>query len=355
MRQNNPAFIVSKRRTYVDRGIKSIAAAGVLKLRRDMITMEHNLTSSHRGFARVFNDGGLTFGFIAPLEAYPHGPAPTMHDHARLARLADDAGFTAIWLRDVPFHDPSFGDLGQVFDPMAYAGWLAAATSRITIGTAGIVLPLRDPLLVAKQATTLDHLTRNRFVLGLSSGDRPSEYPAFGAEFENRASRFRDASALIRTVTEQEFPRHRSEFYGTLDGSLDLVPKPVSPRLPMIAIGRAGQTVEWLAAHVDGWIGHQSNFNRMAELTAQWQSALQGAFKPYGYGTFFDLDRDPDAPLRVGQGISVGRKALRELWKRQEAEGVSHVALNMKMSRRPAEEVLDELGEHLLPHFPSHR
>ena len=108
---------------------------------------------AHRGFARVFQPGRLTFGFIAPLEGYPDSPAPTMRHHLAMARKADEAGFAALWLRDVPFYDPSFGDVGQVFDPMVYAGFLAGVTSRIAIGTAGIIMPLRDPLAIAKQAT----------------------------------------------------------------------------------------------------------------------------------------------------------------------------------------------------------
>jgi luciferase-type oxidoreductase len=309
---------------------------------------------SHRGFDRVFREGRLTFGFNAPLEAYPNSPAPTMNDHAELAQQADAAGFAAIWLRDVPFYDPSFGDLGQVFDPMIYAGWLAAATRQITIGTAGIVLPLRDPLLVAKQATSLDQLTRNRFLLGLSTGDRPTEYPAFGADFENREERFRDAHALIRVVTENEYPNYRSEFYGHLDGNIDLMPKPVAPRLPMIAIGRARQTIDWIAEHMDGWIWHQSDFNRLPEIINHWRVILGGTYKPYGYGVFFDLDAEPNAPLRVGRGISSGRNALVDLWKRQADQGIAHIALNLKMSRRPVQQVLDEMAEHVLPHFPSY-
>jgi hypothetical protein len=99
-----------------------------------------NLTTRHAGFARVFQPGRLTFGFIAPLEGYPDRPAPTMRDHLAMARKADDAGFAAVWLRDVPFFDPSFGDVGQVFDPMVYAGFLAGVTSKISIGTAGIIM-----------------------------------------------------------------------------------------------------------------------------------------------------------------------------------------------------------------------
>ncbi|WP_249212317.1 hypothetical protein [Acetobacter persici] len=54
-------------------------------------------------------------------------------------------------------------------------------------------------------------------------------------------------SQAIRAVTEQDFPRHRSSHFGNLDGSLDMVPKPVRDRLPIIAVGRAGQSVEWLS------------------------------------------------------------------------------------------------------------
>jgi luciferase-type oxidoreductase len=310
-------------------------------------------SATHRGFSRVFKEGRLTFGFIAPLEAYPGVPAPTMQNHLEMARMADEAGFSVIWLRDVPFYEPAFGDLGQVFDPMVYAGWLAAATKRIAIGTAGIVLPLRDPVTVAKQATSLDRLSNNRFLLGLSTGDRPIEYPAFGADFDNRAERFRDARALIRVVTEREFPRYRSDFYGQLDGALDLLPKPIEASIPTLAIGRAGQSMEWLAEHMDGWIWHQGNFDSLGAIVHQWRSATaERGFKPYGYGTFFNLDEDPNAPIRTSGGLRAGRKALVDLWKRQRDQGVSHVALNLKMSSRPAEDVLAELAEHVLPHFP---
>jgi luciferase-type oxidoreductase len=124
---------------------------------------------------------------------------PTLADHLARARQADEAGFAALWLRDVPFLDPDFGDAGQVLDPFVYAGFLAAVTSRIGIGTAGVVLPLRDPLIVAKQATSVDQLLGARFLLGLSSGDRPEEYPAFRVDFESRPSDFRMRSTSSRS------------------------------------------------------------------------------------------------------------------------------------------------------------
>lgn len=309
----------------------------------------------HPGYARVFRPGHLTFGFIAPLESYPDTIGPTLADHADMARKVDEAGFSALWLRDVPFYDPNFGDVGQILDPLAYAGFLAAVTRRIAIGTAGIVLPLRDPLIVAKQAATVDQLLGGRFLMGLATGDRPVEYPAFGRDFDNRAERFRDALGIIRAATEQHWPMHASRFYGELSGNLEMVPRPAASRLPTIIIGHAGQTNEWTAQNTDGILSYIANPQRIPAILDQWRAACTpGVFKPYGYGTLFDLDRDPNAPLQPGRVLRAGRHALRELWLRQQEQGVSHVALHFKPQRRPAAEVIDELGEHLLPLFPSH-
>ncbi|WP_228389053.1 TIGR03571 family LLM class oxidoreductase [Rahnella sp. RcJ3] len=308
----------------------------------------------HPGYARVFQPGHLTFGFIAPLESYPDSAAPTLADHTAIARKVDDAGFSAIWLRDVPFYDPYFGDVAQILDPLVYAGYLGAITRNIAIGTAGIVLPLRDPVIVAKQAATADQLLGGRLLLGLATGDRPVEYPAFGMDFNNRSARYRDALDVIKAVTEQEWPVHSSRFYGDLNGALDLVPKPVSGRLPTLVIGHAGQTLEWSAQNSDGMIAYLANPLSVPDIISSWRNACRtDVFKPYGYGTFFDLDRDPDMPVQTGRVLRGGRNALRELWLRQQEQGVSHVALNFKPLQRPATEVIDELGEYLLPYFPS--
>ena len=61
---------------------------------------------------------------------------------------------------------------------------------------------------------------------------------------------------------------------------------------------------------------------------------------------------DTDAPMQVGRGVRTGRNALIELWKRQRDQGVSHVAINLQISRCPAADVLDEFGTHALPLFP---
>src|SRR5512134_9950 len=90
-----------------------------------------------RGFRTMFAEGRLTIGLFVPIEAY-RGSIPTMRDHVALAQRAEQAGFASLWVRDVPLHDPSFGDVGQIYDPWVYLGYLAAHTARIALATGSI-------------------------------------------------------------------------------------------------------------------------------------------------------------------------------------------------------------------------
>jgi hypothetical protein len=100
--------------------------------------------SDSRGFQRMFAPGRLTLGVFFPIEAFQRDE-PTMRDQGRLARRAEELGFTALWTRDVPLRDPNFGDIGQVYDPWVWLGWIAAQTRTIALATGSIILPLRPP------------------------------------------------------------------------------------------------------------------------------------------------------------------------------------------------------------------
>lgn len=100
-----------------------------------------------------------------------------MSAHKQRIMLADKLGFNVAWVRDVPLYDPNFGDAAQIYEPFSYLGYLSACTDNILLGTAAIVLPLRQPWLVKKAAATINELSGDRLILGVASGDRPSEYP----------------------------------------------------------------------------------------------------------------------------------------------------------------------------------
>jgi luciferase-type oxidoreductase len=309
----------------------------------------------HAIFDRMFRPGELTLGMFFAIEAYP-GAIPTMANQIELARRTEEVGFDALWVRDVPLHVPEFGDVGQIYDPWVWLGVVAAETSRIALGTASIALNLRHPIHVAKAAASVDAISNGRLILGLASGDRPLEYPAFGRDLELRAEHFRESLAVLRQVTEESFPAVQSSF-GSMEGA-DLLPKPTFGRLPVLVTGRSGQTLEWIAEHAEGWLTYPRPPADQAKAVEQWRTALRDhagdAFKPFSQSLYIDLLEDPAAPpTPIHLGWRLGTTVLVELLGALRDMGVNHVIFNLKYGSRPAADVLEQLASEVLPQFRS--
>lgn len=314
-------------------------------------------TPLNRAWRETFSEDRLTLGVFFPIEAFK-GTAPTMRGQVELARRAEQLGFSALWFRDVPLLDPSFGDIGQIYDVWVYLGTIAAQTTRIHLATGSVILPLRHPLHVAKAAASVNELSGGRLILGVASGDRPIEFPAFGRDFERRGEDFRDAIDFIRRALAEEFPLIDSPL-GRLDGA-DLVPKLAAGRFPLLITGHSQQSLEWIAAHGDGWLYYPRNIAHQAATVARWRQLTAerapGVFKPFGQSLYVDLDEDPDRPPSpLHLGYRLGRHALRALLEQLRTIGVNHVALNFKYGRRTAAEVLEEIGTELVPGFAALR
>ena len=194
----------------------------------------------NQAYNSTFRPNRLSLGLVVPLESYTSGPVPTMTRHVERVQLAEELGFSAVWLRDVPFNVPSFGDAGQMLDPFVYLGFLAARTESIALGVASVVLPLRHPAHVAKAAASVDVLSGGRLILGVASGDRPEEYPALALPFADRGARFRESFAYIERMRESA-PTFDNA-YGSPDGGMDMLPKPVGTKLPLLITGAASRT-----------------------------------------------------------------------------------------------------------------
>lgn len=309
------------------------------------------LDSEAVGFTRMFAPERMTLGVFFPIEAFS-GDQPTMRDQERLAARAEALGFAAVWVRDVPLRDPSFGDVGQVYDPWVYLGWIAAHTHSIALASGSLILPLRHPLHTAKAAASIDQLSGGRFVMGVATGDRPVEFPAFGVNPQKRDWLFRENLQFIRDVLEEPFPQIQSA-YGTLYGTADLVPKPIG-WLPMLVTGHSGQSLEWIATHSDGWITYPRPVEQQAKLAARWRAAVAahapGQFKPFVQSFYVDLSDNPDEPPQpIHLGVRGGRNVVRRILAQLHAAGVHHVILNLKYGARQASEVLDEIGLEILP------
>ncbi|GAB2519995.1 LLM class flavin-dependent oxidoreductase [Microbulbifer agarilyticus] len=164
-----------------------------------MISGDHKMEfqTINRAYNQTYRPNRLSLGLVVPIENSGASAVPQMLHHLERVQLAEALGFSAVWRRDVPFNVPSFGDAGQLFAPFVYLGYLAGNTKDIALGVASIVLPLRHPAHVAKSAASADVLSNGRVLLGVASGDRPEEYPAFNKSFESRAESFRSSIDYI--------------------------------------------------------------------------------------------------------------------------------------------------------------
>jgi luciferase-type oxidoreductase len=309
------------------------------------------------GFRRMFEPQRLTLGLFFAIESY-EGDVPTMAGQVELARAAEAGGFAALWVRDVPLRDPTFGDVGQVYDPWVWLGLVTGQTTEIALATGAIVLPLRHPIDIAKAAASVDNLSDGRLVLGVASGDRPLEFPAYGKDFEQRGAVFAESLSFVRQLLEHTFPRIRSPL-GVLQGA-DLLPKPRYGRIPVGVTGHSQQSVDWIAANADAWIMYPRPPEQQAQVVAAWRAAIErqaaGSFKPFAQSLYIDLAESPNTPPRpIHLGYRLGRDALLELLGTLTDIGVHHVIFNLKYGRRPAGEVVDQLVREVVPAFPSAR
>lgn len=296
--------------------------------------------------------GGFSIGLELPLDndwspareqarreaGTPFG-VPDLSHHAELAQLADRLGFRALWARDVPVYDPRFGDAGQVFEVFSYLGYLAGITRRILLGTAAVVLPLREPVLTLKAAASVDHLSGGRLLLGVASGDRPVEYPLFGRDFEGRGEAFRAQVQLLRDGG-----------LGPRQDGLAVLPALARP-LPLLVAGLAQQSPAWVGAQMDGWLAYPGTPAEHQQRVALWRS-VAGDDKPYISFIHLDLAEAADEPLQRHRfGARVGRLGLIEELQALRAAGVQHIGLHLRRNRRPLAETLQELAAEVLPHF----
>ena len=311
--------------------------------------------SLNRAYNTVFRPGELTVGLVVPLDAHHGSPVPDMTRHIERAQMADELGFAALWLRDVPFNVPSFGDAGQMFDPFVYLGLLSGVTRNIGLGVASIILPLRHPAHVAKAAASADQLSGGRLLLGVASGDRPEEYPALGMSFPDRGARFRESLDYIRAMAG-EYPSYTGD-HGTLNGSMDMLPKPANGRVPILITGGSQQKPEWVATHGDGWMTYPRDITAQAQVVQDYRlrGTKAGAeAKPVMQSLYVDLVAEDDAqPMPIHLGFRSGVSFLKSYLSSIRDHGINHVALNLRFNQANIAGTMKRLADEMLAEFPT--
>ena len=282
---------------------------------------------ANAGYRRLFGGDGLTVGLGFPLTGVRE-ETPAVDEELRLARHAETVGFDGLWARDVPTFWPRFGDAGGAFDTWPLLSHVAAHTDEVALGTASLVLPLRHPIHVAKSAATVDRLSGGRLVLGVASGDRDPEYPAFGADGDGRGQAVRERVKAVRTLWREDFPTVEGS-WGRLDGDLDVLPTPTTETLPLLPTGYARQSTEWIADHGDGWLFYHLPDDTLRSYLDEWR-ALAGE-TPFVMAVRVALADDPTAgPEPLHLGYRAGVEWLRSYVGRLDEFGVDHVIVGLE-------------------------
>jgi len=260
------------------------------------------------------------------------GPLPGTIGISEMARVLEQAGFQSLWVADhvvlpaeigsrYPFAadgKATWSTKAPYFDAVVAIALIASATERATIGTAVLVLPLRNPVVFAKQAASLDVLSGGRLALGLGAGWLREEFEALGVPFDARGRRLVDG---IRILGEC--------WTGTYQEDIVFSPTPVGP-LPLYVGGHSEIALRRAGALGDGWLGQQS-------LDAVDTHELEAAHAAITLAAA-DAGRDP-ARLRVVLRIvdSAGRsdEVARRL-PALEAAGVDEVIVDLDWDGDPA-------------------
>jgi probable F420-dependent oxidoreductase len=172
--------------------------------------------------------------------------------------LAEALGFDSAWGNDhitAPFYvRADYEDAPRFYEPLMTFAAVSRLTSRIRLGTAVLVLPMRDPVLVAKQISMLDQLSHGRAILGVGTG-------AYREEFElahprsrggRRGDMLDEGLETLRLLFSERSPSHSATYYEFTD--LELYPKPVQDPLPIFVGGNSAQVLRRAAMHAQGWL-----------------------------------------------------------------------------------------------------
>jgi alkanesulfonate monooxygenase SsuD/methylene tetrahydromethanopterin reductase-like flavin-dependent oxidoreductase (luciferase family) len=237
----------------------------------------------------------LEIGLVLPTgESFVDGSTARWTDIRELAVRAEQLGFDTVWTADELLWRPVDGEVHGWWECVALTGAVAAATSRVKVGTWILSALHRNPGITAKAVETLDEISGGRFVFGLGSGHAGRQAHAFGLPEDHVHGRFEDAVQIIVPLLREG----RADFEGAYHVARDIEHRPVGPRpgrIP-IMIGAKGPKMLRLAAlHADIWSWYVEEGSNVADF-APVLSALEAACVEVG--------RDP-ATIGRSAGILV--------------------------------------------------
>ncbi|MCS7481504.1 LLM class F420-dependent oxidoreductase [Umezawaea endophytica] len=194
------------------------------------------------------------FGLSAKAATGPHATT-------RLARHVERLGYTSWWVGEhvvlpTNHESPPMAPTDPILDPLVHLAFVAAVAERLELGTGIVILPQRNPLVLAKQAASLDVLSGGRLHLGVASGYLEPEMTAVGVPMADRGRRTDEYIDAMTALWHAEKPEYHGKYVDFAD--VDAFPRPVGG--PRILIGgHSPAAFRRAVARGHGWIGNGSS------------------------------------------------------------------------------------------------
>src|SRR5579871_3840642 len=238
----------------------------------------------------------MRYGFCFP----HHRAIATPELIARAASEAEQLGFDGVWLSDhvILPNTPALYPRRIFYEPLAVAGYLAAATSHVTIGFTVLIVPYRNPVVTAKQIATIDQLSGGRVVLGVGVGWVEEEFDALGVPFHNRGRLTDEYLQAMRELWSNDAPAFDG---ATIHFSnVNFWPKPRQrPGPPLLVAGVSRRAIERAIALGDGWNPNNMPLDQLQRRLGHYRAGCAEAGRPSDLPIVMRtdmrvLDEDPD-------------------------------------------------------------
>ena len=216
--------------------------------------------------------------------------AAHLDDLTAQVRTAKDAGFDSLWF---PQHFVTGPGMRQ-FAASPIMGYLANLSAGMRMGTAVLLLPMLNPVLLAEEAATLDHLTDGKFVLGVGLGYRDGEFAAMGIERRSRVPRFREYVQAMRLLLHGDHVTFRGKYVKLDDVSLSMRPRNPAG-VPIWIGGTVPDAIKRAAELGDSWQG--AGAMTMDEMKRWWNLF---------HATRIELGKPTDYPRQVSRECFCG-------------------------------------------------
>jgi probable F420-dependent oxidoreductase len=205
------------------------------------------------------------------------GPCVDPETATRVACAAEAAGLDSLWTAEhVVLPEPQTPDSPipaqtPLLHPAVALAHIAAHTQTIRLGTGIVIVPQRNPVVLAKEFASLDVLSGGRVILGAGTGYLRSEFEALGSSFDDRGERMNEALEVIRTLWTAEKPEYHGDFFSF--AGIDAHPRPVQkPHPPIVVGGLSAPALRRAVRQGNGWYGfaldHAAAGNAIAGLRA---------------------------------------------------------------------------------------